>query len=341
MKLFSVLASTFAASETCSKKSTCNETKKLVPVEAINFARVQSHTNMKKWGGLFGLNRFHHMRKVSGPEDPLQKPNADTLYSIGVIDLSAGPVELSIPDVGDKYLSLTCYDENMYITAYETAPAQFKLRKTENMTRYQVCALRLAVDNQEEIPELHKMQDKGQIISPLDSYPPVDLPEYEPESYKSVYSHLMELAYYMDDLGVGLGFKSVNINDVSRILAAAAGWGGLGTSMVKYENGKVSSNDGKTEYMLKVIGEVPTDCFWSVTTYTEDRLSYGINNVNSNNVKRDEDGNVIIVFSIDHNDDSLNYLNIEEDWSYIVRIYEPKQAVQDGTWKFPEAVLYQ
>ena len=45
---------------------------------------------MKKWGGIFGLNRFHHMRKVSGPEDPLQKPNADTLYSLSVIDLSAG-----------------------------------------------------------------------------------------------------------------------------------------------------------------------------------------------------------------------------------------------------------
>ena len=75
-------------------------------------------------------------------------------------------VGLSIPDVGDKYLSITCYDEDMYITAYETAPAQFKLRNTEDMTRYQVCGLRLAVDNQEEIPELHKMQDKGQIISP-------------------------------------------------------------------------------------------------------------------------------------------------------------------------------
>jgi spore coat polysaccharide biosynthesis protein SpsF (cytidylyltransferase family) len=54
----------------------------------------------------------------------------------------------------------------MYITAYETAPAQFKLRNTEGMTRYQVCGLRLAVDNKEELPELHKMQDKSQIISP-------------------------------------------------------------------------------------------------------------------------------------------------------------------------------
>lgn len=70
-------------------------------------------------------------------------------------------------------------------------------------------------------------------------------------------------------------------------------------------------------------------------------MSYGINNVNSNNVKRDVDGNVMIVFSNVHSDDSLNYLNIEENWSYVVRIYEPKQEVQDGTWKFPEAVLYQ
>ena len=106
------------------------------------------------------------------------------------------------------------------------------------------------------------------IINVIESYPSVDLPDYEPESYKAVYSHLMELSYYMDDIGAGLGFKGKNIDDVSRMLAAAAGWGGLGTSMVKYENGKVSQNDGEMDYMLKVIGEVPTDCFWSVTTYT-------------------------------------------------------------------------
>lgn len=83
------------------------------------------------------------------------------------------------------------------------------------------------------------------------------------------------------------------------------------------------------------------DCIFVKRKNSFSRLSYGINNVNSNNVKRDEDGNVMIVFSNDHSDDSLNYLNIEEDWSYVVRIYEPKQEVQDGTWKFPEAVLYQ
>lgn len=180
MKLFSALLSTLLASETCryrqitntgqkylySEKSSCDDLKKYERVEARNFARVQSHVNMKKWGNLFGINKFFHMRNVSGPEDPIPRPNADTLYSIGVIDLSAGPVGLSVPDVGDKYFSVTCYDEDMYITAYETAPAQFKLKDDDDMSRYQVCALRIAVNNKEELPELHKMQDQAKIISP-------------------------------------------------------------------------------------------------------------------------------------------------------------------------------
>ena len=110
------------------------------------------------------------MRKVSGPEDPIPRPNADTLYSIGVIDLSAGPVGLSVPDVGDKYFSVTCYDEDMYITAYETAPAQLKLKDDDDMSRYQVCALRIAVNSKEELPELHKMQDEAKIISPQGNF---------------------------------------------------------------------------------------------------------------------------------------------------------------------------
>lgn len=73
----------------------------------------------------------------------------------------------------------------------------------------------------------------------------------------------------MSELGDAYAFKGQK-DDISRILGAAAGWGGLGTSMAKYESGTVQINDGKTEYMIKVVGEVPTDCFWSVTTYKEE-----------------------------------------------------------------------
>lgn len=37
-------------------------------------------------------------------------PNADTLYSTARIDLSAGPVSLSLPAVEDRYFSLACLD---------------------------------------------------------------------------------------------------------------------------------------------------------------------------------------------------------------------------------------
>jgi hypothetical protein len=33
----------------------------------------------------------------------------------------------------------------------------------------------------------------------------------------------------------------------------------------------------------------------------------------------------------------VNYLPITAGWSYVVRMYQPRKPVVDGTWVFPEA----
>jgi hypothetical protein len=33
---------------------------------------------------------------------------------------------------------------------------------------------------------------------------------------------------------------------------------------------------------------------------------------------------------------SVNHLQIAEGWNFMVRFYQPRKEILDGTWKFPE-----
>ena len=57
------------------------------------------------------INVFDHRRGLAGPEfSEFRVPNVDTLYSNGWISLLAGPVELRVPDVGEKYYTVNLFD---------------------------------------------------------------------------------------------------------------------------------------------------------------------------------------------------------------------------------------
>jgi len=54
-----------------------------------------------------GVNRFAHARRLSGPESrAVTAPNNDTLYSSAWLDLTRGPVTLTLPPTGDRYISV-------------------------------------------------------------------------------------------------------------------------------------------------------------------------------------------------------------------------------------------
>jgi hypothetical protein len=63
-----------------------------------------------------------------------------------------------------------------------------------------------------------------------------------------------------------------------------------------------------------------------------DRNAYSVNNVTA---KRNADGGVTVHFGGDPS--AANYLPISPGWSYVVRMYQPRNEVVDGTWKFPDA----
>lgn len=56
-------------------------------------------------------NRFHHVRKLTDPSRrQVTAPNNDTLFSSAWFDLTKGPVTLTVPDGGHRYLAVQLLD---------------------------------------------------------------------------------------------------------------------------------------------------------------------------------------------------------------------------------------
>jgi hypothetical protein len=123
-------------------------------------------------------------------------------------------------------------------------------------------------------------------------------------------------------------------------MGVAVGWGGMQEKDALYLPTQVPKNDSKTAYTITVPKDVPVDGFWSVTIYNKDRFmvkneydAYAYNSITS---RKNEDGTTTLHLGGAPKAD--NYLPIMDGWLYIVRFYQPKEAILNGTWKFPEAV---
>lgn len=65
------------------------------------------------------LNTITLRTSFANPDGvPIWRPNADTFYSRGILDLGGGPVVLSIPDMGDRYFSFQVIDPYTDIVDY-------------------------------------------------------------------------------------------------------------------------------------------------------------------------------------------------------------------------------
>ncbi|MGY6628902.1 MAG: DUF1254 domain-containing protein [Oceanicaulis sp.] len=72
---------------------------------AVMLARLEAE------GEAGGINTLHHRRALpQAGDDTVVRPNLDTLYSIAWLDLSAGPVVLRWPDMGERYWLLQVLD---------------------------------------------------------------------------------------------------------------------------------------------------------------------------------------------------------------------------------------
>lgn len=135
------------------------------------------------------LNTFRHARQLSDFRSrSVTSPNNDTLYSIAWLDLTQGPVSLTVPATGDRYWSAALMD------MYSNNNAVLGLRTTGGAGgRYQVVGpdqtgggpgvircetphawllVRILTDGDADLPATHAVQDGFRLSGPAGVAPP-------------------------------------------------------------------------------------------------------------------------------------------------------------------------
>ncbi|WP_237067411.1 DUF1214 domain-containing protein [Microbulbifer guangxiensis] len=259
--------------------------------------------------------------------------NRDTIYSAAVVDISKGAT-LTVPDPGDRYMSIMVVNEDHYINKVIHEPGEHKLTVEEFGTPFVNLSVRTLVDASDsvDIQNANALQDQLNIQAT--SARPYTHSSYDKESYQTTYDALLVLGRGMPDASATFGSKE-DVDPVRHLLGTAWGWGGLPEEEAYYLN--VEPNLPVGAYQLTV-RDVPVDAFWSVSLYNKDGYfepndqdSYSVNSLTG---APNEDGSFTIHFGGDPQ--SINYLPIAEGWNSTVRLYKPRKEILDGSWRFPE-----
>jgi hypothetical protein len=308
------------------------------PVTVDNIVRAESDTyigNLAKESG--GLGKFHHRREpASIDQQTVIRLNRDTLYSSAVFDLDAGPVTITLPDAGTRFMSLMAVSQEHYTTTvYGAGPHTFDKDKVG--TRYVLIGIRTLVDpaDPKDVAQVHALQDA--IKASQKSVGTLELPRWDPASHKKVRDALLVLGSTLPDFKNAFGAKG-QVDPIRHLIATASAWGGNPDKDAVYLNITPARNDGSTVYRLSV-KDVPVDAFWSVSLYDAEgyyeKNPYNAYTVNSITGRKGSDGAVTIQFG--GCDGKIpNCLPIMKGWNYTVRLYRPRAEILNGTWKFPE-----
>lgn len=132
------------------------------------------------------LNTFSHARALSTPADDFVSINNDTLYSMAQLDLSAGPVTLTLPDSAGRYYVLqfvdTWTDNFAYVGQRATGTDQVEVVVAGPGQDAGISAAgrivvhaptdvvsivgRWACDGVDDLPAVHALQDQMAVAAP-------------------------------------------------------------------------------------------------------------------------------------------------------------------------------
>jgi len=317
----------------------CADDGKPVRVTVDNFRRAESDTYFARFAKEGGFGKFHHERELAEIDrQTVIRLNRDTLYSFGVFDLNAGPVTVTLPDAGKRFMAVQVIDEDHYAPDVFYAPGAHTLTNEKIGTRYVCLAVRTFVNPNDpaDVKAVHALQDAIKVEQKAAGK--FEVPDWDQASLKKVREALLALAAANGGIDSARMFgRKGEVDPVQHLIGTAAGWGGKPQSTAFYVGGEPKQNDGKTVYRLTV-KDVPVDGFWSVSVYNKDgffqknaRNVYTVNNVTA---KPNADGSVTVQFGGDEG--APNCIPITPGWSYLVRMYRPRKEILDGTWKFPE-----
>jgi hypothetical protein len=308
------------------------------PVTVDNFIRAETDRTFTGMAKMGGFGKFHHFRDLTQlDEQVVPRCNRDTLYSTAVFDLDAGPVTITLPDAGNRFMTMIVIDEDHYVSAVVYKAGSHSFNRDKIGTRYVLMAMRILVDptNPKDVEQVHTLQNAVKVSQKNPGS--FAVPNWDKASQDNLRDALSVLGSTLPDFRKAFGSKE-QVDPVRHLIATATAWGGNPDKDAIYLNITPMENDGSTTYKLNA-KDVPVDGFWSVSVYGPDgyfhkneRDAYTLNNITA---KKDPDGSVTIQFG-GCGGKTPNCLPIMKGWNYVVRLYRPHAEILDGKWRFPE-----
>jgi hypothetical protein len=311
-----------------------------VPVTVDNYIRAQSDVYFGQTVKAGAFAKFLHGRELV-PVDRrnIIRPNRDTLYSLAVFDFDAGPVTVTLPDAGKRFMVMQIVNEDQYTPAVYYGAGSHTLTKKGIGTRYGIVVVRMLLDpaDPQDVQQVHALQDAVTVSQ--QSPGRFEIPDWDEASLKKVRAALLQIGETVSDTRRMFGAQEDQVDPVRHLVGTALVWGGLPEKDGLYLPVTPAGNDGTTVHKL-TINDVPVDGFWSITVYNADGYlqpnrdnAYSVNNITA---KKGADGSVAVQFG-GCDGEIPNCLPIMKGWNYTVRLFRPRPEILDGTWRFPEA----
>ena len=117
------------------------------PVNVFNYTRAETDMQFKSYAAKAGgVGKFLRLREPYSVEDQTTiRGNRDTLYSVGVFDLTS-PVTILMPDSQGRFQSLLVIDQDEYNPVLKNGAGEVTLSIDAVGTRYAMVLIRTFAD---------------------------------------------------------------------------------------------------------------------------------------------------------------------------------------------------
>src|SRR5690349_8632818 len=167
-----------------------------VPVTVDTFPRAESDLYMgnavKDAGGTGKL--FNHREPMQIDNQTVIRSNRDTLYSVVLLDLDAGPATITMPDAGQRFMSMMVLNEDHYVQSVFYGSGSHTLDRDRIGTRYALIGIRTLVDpaSPDDVKQVHALQDAIKVSQK--DHGRFEVPNWDAASQKKIRDALLVLA---------------------------------------------------------------------------------------------------------------------------------------------------
>src|SRR6516165_7295423 len=204
---------------TSSVASTQTTASSAEPVTVDNYNRAQTDVYFAGVVKNGGFGKFRHGRELAPPaQQGIPRPNRDTLYSFAIVDLDAGPVTITLPEAGTRYMGMQVVNQDQYTPATYYGAGTHTLTREVIGTRYAIVVVRFLVDlsNKEDIRQVHALQD---VIKLNQARPGTfEIPHWDEASLKKIKAALLQLGTTVSDTRRMFGANENEVDPVRHLI---------------------------------------------------------------------------------------------------------------------------